>query len=84
MRKSGPLPNGEGSVTHEDLGKDNIEGIEVDGARDTLTYKEGAISATTRPESVKREFWYAPSLGINLRSEVSDPGFGNRHLRSQM
>jgi hypothetical protein len=77
MRKSGPLPHGEGSVTHEDLGKDNIEGIEVEGARDTITYDEGAIG-NDRPESVKREFWYAPSLGINLRSEVSDPGFGKQ------
>ena len=77
MAKSGPLPHNEGYITHEDLGKDSIEGIEVTCARDTITYNEGAIG-NDRPESVKREFWYAQSLGINLRSEVSDPGFGKQ------
>jgi hypothetical protein len=78
--RSGPLPHNEGSVTHETLGKDSIEGIEADGTRDTVIYNEGAIG-NDRPESVKREFWYAPSLGINLRSEVNDPGFGKQVFR---
>ena len=77
MAKSGPLPRNEGYITHEDLGKDSIEGIEITGARDTTTYNEGTIG-NDRPASVKREFWYAQSLGINLRSEVSDPGFGKQ------
>ena len=77
MAKSGPLLHNEGYITHEDLGKDSIEGIEVTGTRDTITYNEGAIG-NDRPESIKREFWYAPSLGINLRSEVSDPDFGKQ------
>jgi len=75
--KSGPLPRNQGYIAHEDLGKDSIEGIEVTGTRDTITYNEGAIG-NDRPESVKREFWYAPSLGINLRSEVSDPAYGKQ------
>jgi len=75
--KSGPLPRNQGYIAHEDLGKDSIEGIEVTGTRDTTTYNEGAIG-NDRPESVKREFWYAPSLGINLRSEVSEPTFGKQ------
>jgi hypothetical protein len=77
MEKSGPLPHNEGYIAHEDLGKDDIEGIEVTGLRDTITYNEGAIG-NDRPASLKREFWYAPSLGINLRSEVADPGFGKQ------
>lgn len=77
MGKSGPLPHNQGFSMHEELGKDNIEGIEVTGARDTITYNEGAIG-NDRPTSIKREFWYAPSLGINLRSEVNDPTFGTQ------
>ena len=77
IEKSGPLPHNEGYITHEDLGKDSIEGIEVTGTRDTVTYNEGAIG-NDNPESTKREFWYAPSLGINLRSEVSDLTFGKQ------
>ena len=77
MRKSGLLPNNQGYVTHEDLGKDSIEGVEVTGVRETVTYNEGAIG-NDRPASVRREFWYAPSLGINLRSEVSEPAFGKQ------
>jgi hypothetical protein len=77
MEKSGPLSQGRGHITHENLGKDNIEGVEVTGVRDTVTYNQGAIG-NDQPESLKREFWFAPTLGINLRSEVSDPNFGKQ------
>ncbi len=77
IAKSGPIPNTDAFTTHEDLGVDSIDGIEVVGTRDTITYNKGAIG-NDRPISVKREFWYAPSLGINLRSEVNDPSFGKQ------
>jgi hypothetical protein len=77
MLKSGPLPNNQGFRNHEDLGKQTIEGIETTGTRDTITYSEGAIGNDV-PASSKREFWYAASLGINLRSEVVDPTFGKQ------
>ena len=72
--KSGPLPHTDAYSTHEDLGKDSIDGI---GTRDTVTYNKGAIG-NDRPISVKREFWYAPSMGINLRFELRDPSFGKQ------
>jgi len=74
---SGPLPNGNGSSLHEDLGGQSIEGIDTRGTRDTVTYNEGVIG-NDRPFSSVREFWYAPSLGINLKSEVSNPSFGKQ------
>ncbi len=77
IAKSGPVPHTDAFTTHEDLGPDSIDGIEVVGTRDTVSYNKGAIG-NDRPITVKREFWYAPSLGINLRSEVSDPSFGRQ------
>jgi hypothetical protein len=74
---SGQLPNGNGFSVHENLGGQSFEGIDTRGTRDTVTYNEGVIG-NDRPFSRVREFWFAPSLGINLKSEVSDPGFGKQ------
>lgn len=73
--QSGALPNGDGFQTHEDLGAQTIEGIETQGARNTITYNQGVIG-NDRPFNRVREFWFAPSLQINLRSELTSPDFG--------
>jgi hypothetical protein len=73
--RSGPLPNGNGFRTHEDLGIRNIDGIDAVGTRDTTTYNEG-VMGNDRPFSVTREFWFAESLGIDLQSEITNPLFG--------
>lgn len=75
--RAGPLPNGNGFSTHEELGVKTIEGIDTIGTRDSDTVNEGVIG-NDRPFVVKREFWYAASLGINLRSEITDPSFGTQ------
>lgn len=75
--KSGPLPNNAGFSVHEDLGAQTIAGIDTAGTRDSVTYNEG-VFGNDRPFVVKREFWYAASLGINLLSEISDPRFGKQ------
>jgi hypothetical protein len=72
---SGPLPKNAGFRNHEELGKQSFDGIETAGTRDSTTYNEGVLG-NDQPFSVKREFWYAASLGINLLSELSDPSFG--------
>lgn len=72
---SGPLPNGNGFRTHEDLGIQDIDGIETVGTRDTTTYNQGVIG-NDKPFNATREFWFAASLGIDLRSELTDPSFG--------
>jgi len=74
---SGPLPNNIGYRTHEDLGARTLAGIETSGTRDSATYNEG-VYGNDRPFTVKREFWYAPTLGINLLSEITDPNFGKQ------
>ncbi len=73
--QNSPLPNGNGFRTHEDLGIQDIDGFETVGSRDTMTVNQGVIG-NDKPFNVSREFWFASRLGINLRSEISDPTFG--------
>jgi hypothetical protein len=74
---SGPLPNNRGFQTHDNLGGQQIEGIQTIGTRDSTTYNPGAIG-NDRPFTVSREFWQAPSLGVNLLSKLSDPRIGTQ------
>jgi hypothetical protein len=74
---SGPLPDGAGFRTHEELGSQSLSGIETVGMRDTTTYNQG-VFGNDRPFNRMREFWFAASLGINLRSEITDPSFGRQ------
>jgi len=75
--RSGPVMNGEGTDIHEDLGMQNFSGVETVGTRDTTTINPGFFG-NDRPYTKTREFWFAPSLGIDLRSEVTDPSFGKQ------
>jgi hypothetical protein len=75
--QSGALANGDGFQTHEDLGVQTIEGIDAHGTRDTITFNQGVIG-NDRPFNRVREFWFASSLVINLRSELTDPSFGKQ------
>lgn len=75
VAQTGALANGDGFQTHEDLGVQTIAGIDVHGMRDTLTYNQGVIG-NDRPFDRMREFWFASSLGINLKSELTSPDFG--------
>ncbi len=77
VMKAGPLPNGFGFVTHEDLGIRDIEGVETVGARDTTTVKAGAMG-NDQPMKFVREYWRSVRLGLNLISIVSDPRIGTQ------
>lgn len=74
---SGTLPDGAGTVTHEDLGKDIILGVETVGTRIT-TNINAMVAGNDRPFTITREFWFAPSLGINLISRFTDPRIGTQ------
>jgi hypothetical protein len=77
LGQSGPLPDGSGFRTHEDLGNQDLAGVETVGTRDTTTINQG-VFGNDRPYNMMREFWYATSLGINMRSEITDPHFGKQ------
>jgi hypothetical protein len=71
----GSLPEEVGKVTHDDLGKQTISGVETTGTRDATIYNAG-LFGNDRKVAVEKEFWYSPQLGINLISKRSDPRFG--------
>jgi hypothetical protein len=73
----GQLPDREGNLTREDLGKNTLEGIEVVGTRETLTLSPNTIG-NSQPLSVTKEFWYSPQLGINLMVKRVDPRHGTQ------
>jgi len=70
--KTGPLPNGAGSVTVEDLGRQTVENLEVLGSRQTTTINAGVVG-NQRAEPTVKEFWYSPQLQINLITKRFDP-----------
>ena len=72
LQQAGPLPNGAGSVTREDLGQKTVEGLEVLGSREITTINAGAIG-NQKAEPIVKEFWYSPRLGINVITKRFDP-----------
>jgi hypothetical protein len=68
-------------VTHEELGKQLIEGIETAGSRDRITYNPGVFGNDNRM-IIEKETWYSSQLGINLVSIHSDPRFGKQTFRA--
>jgi hypothetical protein len=76
-RPSGPLRGMDANNVHQDLGTQTIEGVETKGTRDTIDYAAGAFG-NDQPTESKREYWFAPTLGINLLSIVIEPTFGKQ------
>jgi hypothetical protein len=71
----GPLPNGRGTVTREELGQKTIDGVQATGSREITTLKASAIG-TEKDEPIVKEFWYSLRLGINLETKRFDPRSG--------
>ena len=74
---TGLLPGGQGSAMNEPLGKDVIHGVEATGTRITR-YINPWVLGNDQAFNIVREFWFAPSLGINLVSRISDPRSGSQ------
>jgi hypothetical protein len=62
-------------VKTESLGKQTIEGVEVEGTRSTITIPAGAIG-NERPIESTSERWYSAQLQTVVMSKRSDPRFG--------
>ena len=75
---AGPLDKrGNRTLTRENLGNDNVSGLDVTGTRETMTIAIGVIG-NDKPVSVTKEFWYSPQLGINLVVKRADPRSGTQ------
>jgi hypothetical protein len=74
--------SGPGSLSHEDLGQQNIDGINATGTRMTHTIAAGAIG-NLQPIKVVTEQWFAPDLQLLVMTKHSDPRTGDTTYRLQ-
>jgi hypothetical protein len=77
LHAPGPFDNGKRYLTREDLGKNTVEGVDVIGTRETTTINQGVIG-NDHPLTITKEFWYSPTLGINILVKRSDPRYGTQ------
>jgi hypothetical protein len=73
----GSIGEGKMVLTREELGKNNLSGVEVTGTRETRVIGAGVIG-NDRPISITKEFWYSPQLGLNMLVKRSDPRVGTQ------
>jgi hypothetical protein len=66
-------PGGEPKT--ESLGKQTMEGVEVEGTRTTRTIAAGEIG-NEQPINIVTERWYSPELNLTVYHKFSDPRFG--------
>jgi len=64
----------------ESLGKQLMEGIQVEGTRSTLTIEAGKIG-NDLPIQIVSERWYSPELQVVVMSKHSDPRVGDTVYR---
>lgn len=80
LAPAGPFPNGKGSLTRDSLGTDTMQGLQVEGTRETTTVYAGA-AGNSKALVTTREFWYAPDLQTNLAVTRIDPATGQQIIR---
>lgn len=66
--------------TKESLGKENIEGVEAEGTRTTITIPAGEIG-NERAIEIVSERWYSAELQTVVMTKHSDPRFGETIYR---
>jgi len=71
------LEDGDGREIWEDLGTQNILGIETEGIRQTTVTNVGVLG-NDQPLNSMSEYWHSQQLGINLLSIRSSPYFGKQ------
>jgi hypothetical protein len=62
-------------VVKEDLGARNIEGVDCNGTRQTITIPAGEVG-NEKPISIVTETWFAPSIDAVVQSTTDDPRYG--------
>ena len=63
------------SARSEALGKQNINGVEAEGTRSTVTIPAGEIG-NERAIEIVSERWYSPELQVIVMTRHTDPRFG--------
>jgi hypothetical protein len=70
------------SAAHEDLGKQNIEGVPASGVRSTTTIPAGDIG-NLQPIKVVSEQWFSPDLQVLVMTRHTDPRTGETIYKLQ-
>jgi hypothetical protein len=76
FRRTGSSKN----AVKEDLGKQNIEGVEAQGTRVTITIPAGEIG-NERPIEIVNEHWYSTELQMDVMTRHNDPRTGETTYR---
>lgn len=71
----GTFGNDQRSVSRENIGNDNISGLDVIGTRETLTIA-ARVEGNSQPLTIIEEAWYSPELEVNLSISRKDPREG--------
>jgi hypothetical protein len=71
-----------GSMSHEDLGAQDIEGVSATGTRTTSTIAAGAIG-NLHPIKIVSEQWFSPDLQLLVMTKHNDPRTGDTTYRLQ-
>lgn len=74
------IQNSKSSVARQSLGTKTIEGVEVEGTRETSTIPAGQIG-NERPIEIVSETWYSPKLQAVVMSTRIDPRTGTTTYR---
>lgn len=74
-RPAGPFDNGNRNLSRENLGANVIDGLNVNGTRETVTINPGVVG-NSQALSLTKEFWYSPDLEVNLSVTRQDPREG--------
>jgi hypothetical protein len=77
IHPSGALSDNTGYHQHEDLGRNNLSGIDIIGYREITTLNPG-VFGNDQPMITTREFWYSAQLGINILSKLDSPQSGKQ------
>jgi hypothetical protein len=79
--KAGAGPNGDQQPPKvEQLGTMNIEGVQAEGTRTTITIPAGQIG-NEQPIQIVSERWYSPELKVAVLTKHSDPQIGQTEYR---
>jgi hypothetical protein len=76
----GPRRGSDTNVKTEALGTQNIEGVQAEGTRTTMTIPSGEIG-NEQPIQVVTETWYSKDLKMVVLSKRSDPRMGETVTR---
>jgi len=63
------------NVTTDSLGKQTMQGLEVEGTRATVTIPAGTVG-NAQPIQIVTEKWYSPALQVVVMTKRDDPRFG--------